>query len=385
MDRCWSFWISGDETTRRKSYLSVVQLLAAGADMEVAQFCSGTVDSMKIDGPGWQSVSGSELENALLAEMVRKSGSENIFGARIPFVAWKVSNIVVSAPLSQQRRSEWLGQQGEWATEVVDVSYYGLDARSAGNGYTPRYELGDVCISAPGYIFESLPESASHGNSDVQAMSEVHRADDMARATRLLISALCRADAENCLVVPSMLCGDGALAASHIYHREVVEFVRDLARALFLMEDRLKSSVERPIIEAGNRAPPPPMCYFDDYLRVPNRLSDVTRLLQLRDNCRRFLERSRLEGLGGCRTPACAIELLALCREDGLLARLLNNPSPSRILEVLLATRKATVTTVAGGCLVKHRRVVGDDCQGMFDDTIYSDLLRAALGGYLVA
>ena len=162
-----------------------------------------------------------------------------------------------------------------------------------------------------------------------------------------------------------------------MFHRDPIEFLRDLARALFLMEECLVSYAK--LAEEGridSDMPGSVLSYYDPSLRRPEQLCSAERLEELRRNWLRAYE--TIEAIAPKYVSGSAVNfgMLKLCCHGTLFKRSIEEAQPSEVCEVLERSAVATLEEIAGGWLIDHRDY-DEECF----TSVYDELAQAVVDG----
>ena len=381
MDNCLSVIVAGDSAEQRVKFLHVVDAVCGYADEETAQFRGGRVDDFHAGTLLWASAQRAALVRTIEERMALEPGSESVWSARVGTHAWRMANVIAFEPLVRDAVPEFRGRVKESRREDIDVDYHGIRARCR-NGYTPRYERGDICVCSPSYVLGPGMWPQDNSIGDRSPTRDVNDGGDNARAEQLVVAVIRASAARSGLLVPAIVSGSGPLYAWYVFHRDPREFVWDIGRSLLLMANALGMAASPPVPRVGE-PPEFPLAYFDNGLWMKDSLCDLARLSEAKRNCIGLRRELEVKGNPGLRPLVAALELLESV-DVPALGSVLRAMSASRVVSVLQRSKSVKCMEVGDGWLVLQEPVIRVDGHASEGEGVYHDLLRAAMNDELV-
>jgi len=200
-------------------------------------------------------------------------------------------------------------------------------------------DCGDVTITFSPFVVCKEPVPSA----DAQQQSRSLR-----RFRDLLNDLIIAADPEHVLLEKNAA-SDGAVPSSLVYHRDPRDYVRDLARALFLMEGFLVTfAVPKPWTFYPSRT----VSYFE--LGRPERLCDDQRLRVLHERCTRAAQVLRESDPAMLQVPVVHLPLVKLTERATLLCDAIETSTLDGIIETLMSLDNIEVDLIRSGCIVNH-------------------------------
>jgi hypothetical protein len=154
------------------------------------------------------------------------------------------------------------------------------------------------------------------------------------------------------LVTPGLFTAHGVHDSLLVFHQDPREFLRDLLRSLFLLEDWLRYSAETPEEEVHEVR----VDYMDDAMREPERLVSETMFQDLQARCVewiRILLSRRPDYFAG--SARAALERLGWCPYGPWVGSAIQVRSADEVIEVLTTTELPAFRQVGSGWLVTDR------------------------------
>jgi hypothetical protein len=213
-----------------------------------------------------------------------------------------------------------------------------MPPRRAGDAYV---HLGDGVADDDGYHHWSWQPQARQKRDENRRQFEA-----------FLFDVIASVRPEHLLVTPGIFTRLGVHDSLLVFHQDPREFLRDLLRALFLLEDSLRRWVETPEGEVAEVR----VDYMDDAMREPERLVSETRLQELQSRCIEWIKTLLSRNLNDVLVSREArLERLAWCLHAPRTAAAIRSRSAAEITEILLTSELPALRQAGSGWLVMDR------------------------------
>jgi hypothetical protein len=282
------------------------------------------------------------ISNSVRTFMNRQPDSNRLFTLT---TWWRPGDIEATAPLLGQRDAPitftYFGSMVrtmEWKSRTISLE---ID---------PRWREGDLNIEFADELIDTYDGTESGGQlSGPRVM--------LKRIDPFVVWAIDRLRPVDAILSRAQGgAGRGGVVASEIFHRNPVEFLRDVGRELFLMESNLEEWDS--IVLAGRLESDLPrgrLVYHADALQNVEELLTADRLAGLYARCSRILETLDKTDSGRFGGKRCAVPaILDLAQSGSLLRQSIERAQPKDVCDVLSGCENVTLTDTGYGYLLKH-------------------------------
>jgi hypothetical protein len=200
--------------------------------------------------------------------------------------------------------------------------------------------------------------------SGINRLSQSAAQQDRLQRFRSFLSGLITSIGPTDVLLEGGIASDGAIASALVYHKHVKEFVRDLARALFLMEDYLAVfSVPEPWRFYPSRQ----WSYFQRELAAPENICTVSRLGQLFDRCTKAVEYLRTNTPQLLDVNVVHLPLLELCKAADALRTAITCATEELIVEAFMDAHSTYIEDIHDGWLLNHSDYGNGTLRGAYE------------------
>ncbi|HEY4310870.1 MAG TPA: hypothetical protein VGN12_15575 [Pirellulales bacterium] len=236
---------------------------------------------------------------------------------------------------------------------AISLSYLGKDIRLVDReghvaAVDPKWDMGDINIDFdPAFLEEKT--------ATVECGERLDRAD-LDRIDDFVFAAIRELQATDAILTHSLETWRGPVVAAEVFHRDPIDFLRDLARELFLLEASLENWEQVALGgRLGKDIPRVRLPYHSDSLHRPETLLTDSRLKLLSENCARATRT-----LQDCQAAVISRRqtnnphLLDLAATSGALRQSIESATPQQVCEALAECEWASMTQLGHGFFVKH-------------------------------